>query len=394
MARTATDLAIGLDAIVGQDTADPATLTGRALPRFLEALDSTALQGARLGVFREAFGSAEEDCDEEDDEEECQVRRVILGAIEQMKENGADIIDSVEIPNLYSLKAWSSSFEFKFDLMDYLAAVPGAPVSSIRDILDRGLHHDEVEWDLKWRDSHGTRDSEDYRAALAKRAEARNAVMAALEEHQLDALVYPTIRSTPELIGSDSRIGDSGNANGFISPQTGLPALSVPAGFTDHGLPVGMELLGAPFSDARLLTLGFAFEQATHPRRAPATVPPLVDGRAPDPIIFGVAATGPGAEAHGEFVFDVTTGVLSYDVAVAGVAEEEIHAVAVHLAEDGKDGPVVHRLSGPGTATPSGQVTLKPVERDALMESRLSLVLYTKDHPAGAARGRLEVPSR
>jgi hypothetical protein len=346
-------------------------------------------------VFREAFGSAEEDCDEEDTEEEdceedCEVRRVILGAIEQMKEYGADIIDSVDIPNLYSLKAWSSGFEFKFDLMDYLAAAPGAPVSSIRDILDRGLHHAEVQSELQWRDSSGTRDSEDYRAALAKRAEARNAVMAALEEHQLDALVYPTIRRTPARIGVSC--GD--NSNGFISPQTGLPALSVPAGFTDDGLPVGMELLGAPFSDARLLALGFAFEQATHPRRAPATVPPLVDGRAPDPIIFGVAATGPGAEVHGEFVFDVTTGVLSYDVTVSGVAEEDIHAVTVHLAEDGKDGPVVLRLSGPGTATASGQIILSPVEGEVLMEGSLYLVVYAKDHPTGAARVRLVVASR
>ena len=390
MARTATDLAIGLDAIVGHDTADAATLTGYALPRFVEALDSTALQGARLGVLREAFGSAEEDCDEEDSEEECMVRRVILGAIEQMKENGADIIDSVEIPNLDSLEQGVTRFEFKFDLMEYLAAVPGAPVTSIRDILDRGLYHAAVQSGLQRRDSLGTRDGEEYRAALADRAEARNAVMAALEEHQLDALVYPTIRSTPARIGDPT----GGNHNGWISVVTGLPALSVPAGFTEDGLPVGMELLGAPFSDARLLALGFAFEQATHPRRAPATVPPLVDGRAPDPIIFAVAATGPGAEAHGEFVFDVTTGVLSYDVTVSGVAEEEIHAVAIHLAQDGKDGPVLHRLSGPGTATASGQVTLTPVERDEFMEISLYLVVYAKDHPTGAARGRLVVLSR
>jgi Asp-tRNA(Asn)/Glu-tRNA(Gln) amidotransferase A subunit family amidase len=390
MARTATDLAIGLDAIVGRDMLDPATLTGRALPQFLEALDSTALQGARLGVFKEAFGSAEEGCDVEDSEEDCMVRRVILSAIEQMKELGADIIDNVEIPNLYSLWEWVSPFEFKFALMEYLAAVPGAPVSSLGDILDRGLHHADIQRTLRWRDSVGTRDSEEYRAALAKRAEARNAVMAALEEHQLDALVYPTMRRTPARIGASS----GGNSNGFISPQTGLPALSVPAGFTDDGLPVGMELLGAPFSDARLLALGFAFEQATHPRRAPATVPPLVDGRAPDPIIFWVAAIGPGAEAHCEFVFDVTTGVLSYDVAVSGVAEEEIHAVAVHLAKDGKDGPVVHRLSGPGAASASRQVTLTPVESEVLMEGSLYLVVYAKDHPTGAARARLVVPSR
>jgi Asp-tRNA(Asn)/Glu-tRNA(Gln) amidotransferase A subunit family amidase len=381
MARTATDLAIGLDAIVGHDAADPATLRGRALPSFVEALDSTALQGARLGVLTEAFGDAPEG---------SEVRTVIRGAIEQMKEAGADVIDSVEIPNLDSLGRGVTRFEFKFDLMDYLAAVPGAPVSSLGDILDRGLHLYEIQSNLRWRDSLGTRDGEEYRAALAKRAEARNAFMAVLEEHQLDALVYPTIRRTPAHIGDPT----GGNPNGWISPETGLPALSVPAGLTDDGLPVGMELLGAPFSDARLLALGFAFERATHPRRAPTTVPPLVDGRAPDPIIFGVAATGPGAEAHGELAFDVTTGVLSYDVTVSGVEEEEIHAVAIHLAEDGKDGPVLHRLSGPGTATASGQVTLTPGERDEFMEISLYLVVYAKDHPTGAARGRLALLSR
>ena len=54
------------------------------------------------------------------------------------------------------------------------------------------------------------------------------------------------------------------------SAATGLPAVTVPAGFADDGMPVGVELLGRPFSEPDLLKLAYAFEQATHHRRLPA----------------------------------------------------------------------------------------------------------------------------
>jgi Asp-tRNA(Asn)/Glu-tRNA(Gln) amidotransferase A subunit family amidase len=54
-----------------------------------------------------------------------------------------------------------------------------------------------------------------------------------------------------------------------------FPALTVPAGFTREGLPVGIEFLGRQFSEGTLFRLGYAFEQATHHRRPPTTTPPL-----------------------------------------------------------------------------------------------------------------------
>ncbi len=384
LARTAADLAIALDATIGPDPADPATraLEGRSLPHFADALDANALHGARLGVLIAAFGDAPED---------QELGRVVHDAIGRMKEAGAEIVDSVEIPNLDSLLEGSGliHFEFKFDFMDYLAGTPGAPVSSIRDILDGGLHHAVMESRFRRRDSVESRDSEEYRAALAKRAKVRSAVIATLEAQQLDALIYPTMRRKAARIGDPQR-----GSNCPLSANSGLPALSVPAGFTDDGLPVGIELLGAPFSDPRLVGLGFAFEQATDHRRPPASTPPLEDGRAPEPIAFEVSATGAGAAARAEFVFDVTTGALSYDVTVSDVAAENVFAVGLQRIGDGEDGPMVFRLSGLGVAAASGQVTLGYSHREALTDGRLYLRVYTRDHPAGAARGRLLIPSR
>jgi len=66
--------------------------------------------------------------------------------------------------------------------------------------------------------------------------------------------------------------------NRLLSPGLGFPALTVPAGFTEEDLPVGLEFLGRPFEEGLLLGLGYAFEQATGHRRPPPTTPPLPGG--------------------------------------------------------------------------------------------------------------------
>ena len=62
-----------------------------------------------------------------------------------------------------------------------------------------------------------------------------------------------------------------------LSPATGFPALTVPAGFTTAGLPVGLEFLARPFDEALLFRMGFAYEQGTLHRAPPPTTPPLED---------------------------------------------------------------------------------------------------------------------
>ena len=98
-----------------------------------------------------------------------------------------------------------------------------------------------------------------------------DAAAAQREQRRLLALAYPTLKRTAAPIGEQQR----GN-NCSLSATSGLPAISVPAGFADDGMPVGLELLGRPFSDVELVRLAFAYEQAAHHRRPPPTTPGLV----------------------------------------------------------------------------------------------------------------------
>ena len=381
LARTATDLAIGLDATIGADAADPATriLADGPIPRFVSGLDAEALEGARLGVLTMLLGDAA------DDREHA---RMVRSALDSMSAAGAEIVD-IEIPGLDSILSGSSliGHEFKWDIIDYLAATPDAPVASVQEILDRGLYHVRLEGILRRTAAREERDSAAIARAMDKRAAARDAVVAVMDEQLLDALVYPTIRRRA------ARIGDpQGGSNCQLSATTGLPALSVPAGFTDLGLAVGLELLGRPLQDARLLALGFAFEQAFQPRRAPIRTPPLENGRAPEPLAFEVTAEGGRAAARILFSWDVTTSALSYEVAVSGIPAVEILGVGLHRAQREREGGVFYRLSGPGGQAASGTIALNAGERETLMERDFYVRLYTEGSPAGGPRAPLPAP--
>lgn len=382
LARSATDLAIALDATVGRDPADPATrlLEGRPLPRFAAALDTAALRGARIGVLAAHFG---------DGPEEREVTRVIRAALDSMRARGAEVVE-VDVPGLDSLLQNSSviEYEFKWDLMDYLAQTPGAPVQSLGEILERGLLHRELVERFERRNRVQTRDGEEYRAALARQKAVREAVLRAMDQQGVDALAYPTLRRPVAIVGEPALGG-----NCQLSAATGLPALSLPVGFTEAGLPVGMDLLGRALDDARLVGMGFAWEQAARPRRAPATTPPLVDGRAPEPTVLEVAAMGgPGEEARAALTLRPTTGEMVFRVRVLGVPAEEAHAVTLHQGAPGEDGPVLHRLLGPGETEGSGTLRLSASEWEALGEGRLFLRFFTRDRPTGAGRVQLTPP--
>lgn len=388
LARTVVDLAIALDATVGPDPADPQTavLEGRPLPRFLAALDTAALRGARLGLLTNYLG---------DSGEEREISGVIRRALERMRERGAEVLE-ITIPELDSLLSGSRvvDYETKFDLVDYLARTPGAPVTSLSEILEQGLYHAALDARFRRIDTVQARESEAYRRALAKQELVRDSLIRVLDARGLDALVYPTMRRKPALIGEPQ----SGSTCP-LSANTGLPALTAPAGFTEDGLPVGIELLGRPFADARLVALAYAFEQSGPQRRPPPTTPPLVDGRAPAPIAFeatarsaGAAPAGAVTAARGSFVFDPLRSELRYDVRVSGAPADRIHAVVLQRRAGERAGPVVYRLAGPGEAAVAGAVVLEASERSDLLEGRLSLAVFTADQPAAVARAPLIVP--
>ena len=383
IARTVMDLAIGLDATVGSDPSDTATriLEGRTLPRFVAALDSTALRGKRLGVLVAHFGN------ETDDQEGA---RVVRAALDKMKARGAELVD-VTIPELDAVinAAGVIDFEFKPDLMDYLGAIPGTPVKSLGEILDRGLIHTALDEPLHRREARGTRDSDPYRAALLQRTVARNLVVAFLDSNKLDALVYPTVRRKAAFIGEPQR-----GANCQLSAVTGLPALSAPAGFTPDGMPIGVELLGRPLDDAKLVAMAYDYEQATQPRRAPSTTPALVDGKAPAAATFVAAVTDKTTSLRGEFSFDPTRRALVYSVRVTGVPANHLFTLSIDQDSAGRKGPMVRHLAGAGVLTTKGTLKLAEAERRALLAGRLSLVAYTSQQPAGTLRAALLVPTQ
>lgn len=273
MARTVRDAALLLQVLAATDPADPATRDAPAAPDYLAGLRPDALRGARLGVVRSQFGS------------NTRANALVEEAIRLMAAQGAVIVDPVELPDPQGYgdaEGEVLAHEFKTGMADWLAEF--APHSGFRSLADL------AEWNRKEaRRELGFFDQELFDKAIAteglgaqKYLDARakclqlarsEGIEKALKDHQLDALVAPT--GDPSWT-NDFINGDHFGAS-FSTPAAvaGLPHLTVPAGLV-FGLPVAVSFVGAAWSEARLLQLGYAYEQASQARQAPrmlATLP-------------------------------------------------------------------------------------------------------------------------
>jgi amidase len=268
LARTVTDLLLMLDYTVGFDPADPTTRESEGhIPRtYNGSVGDAGLGDVTIGVLMPLFGTAPED---------QEVAAVVNEALENIKALGAGVVE-VPFPGLDETLQNTSTInaEFKFDLLDFLGKYPAAPVHTLAEILGSGKYHPAVEAVLKRAEEVAARDTPAYRAALARREAARQAVLEVMSSRGITAFVYPTLRRKPAVIGQPQ-----GGSNCQLSATTGMPAISMPAGFTADGLPVGMELLGRPWSEPTLLKVAFAYERLAAPRRPPKTTPPLITAR-------------------------------------------------------------------------------------------------------------------
>jgi amidase len=380
LARTMMDLAIALDATVGADPADTGSmrlLAGHAMPHFVDSLSTNGLRGARIGILTNYFVDTDP-----------AIGDTVRAAVRSMRALGAEVVD-VTVPRFDSLVAGTSvlNLDTKYDLIDYLATVPNAPVHSMREILDRGLYHSALEARFRSIDSAGVRGGEAYDRAIARRNALNAAMVHVMDSLHLDALAYPTMRQRPTLIG-EVQTGSTCN----LSAQSGLPALSAPAGFTNDGLPVGLELLGKPFSDGRLVAMAYAYEQAGPRRRAPSVAPALMMGRAPGVVSFAATATAGAATVRGTFGYDAGTGQLTYTTRVSASSNDRIDAVVVRRVDANGGERVAQQLSGPGVANANGRVTLTATERRALAAGGLRLAVFTADRQAKLSEAPLILP--
>ncbi|MGH3242281.1 MAG: amidase [Spirillospora sp.] len=278
MAKSISDIALILDATAGYDPDDPSTRAsiGRIPRTYTTALDDTALVNARIGVFTDYLSTSEP---------AQATTSLVRAATRDMASQGATIVDLPAQPALTSAvdASWVFPDETERDLNRYLAAPgsrfprslarlkPPAEIVTLDDIVASGQVTPTVLKRLKERLGTSTGPQDGYHQRLARRLQAQRLLHKLLKDHNLDALVYPAVSQQAAPIGQPQ----DGLRICALAANTGFPALTIPAGFTPDGMPVGVELLGRPFSEPRLLGLAFDYQQATHHRRPPASTPPL-----------------------------------------------------------------------------------------------------------------------
>lgn len=271
MARNVEDLAIVLDVIAGYDERDPATYVSAysgSIGNFSTSLSAGEFKGSRVGVLREAFP-----------EDEDGMNGVVGSAIDLMMSEGASMVDPVVIPHLEELLSNSRLYDIqvKHDLNSFIKTRKGSPMKSIEDIVSAGMYHELI--DIMQYVSQGEPVPEnhpDYYRMRFGQYDLRRAIEETMVSMKLDAIIYPTARILPPL-KSDIRgrkwAGLGFPVNSFIASHSGCPAIAIPAGFTDEGLPVGIELMGRPFAEQKLLNMAYSFELSKNPRREPPTAP-------------------------------------------------------------------------------------------------------------------------
>jgi amidase len=404
MARTVADVAVALDATAGPDPGDPVTAaaTGKTPTSYASSLQEEALRGARLGVLAEFFGAAPED---------QPVAAVVRRAVADMTGRGATAID-VAVPNLGALLMASNLLtqELKFDLREYLRQPPAAAVRSLEALLASGLHTAQFQGFVEGANSlpDDYPASDDYRKRLEARELLRRAVVEVMDANRLDALVYPTVRRIAPVIG-----GNQLGSNAGLSAQSGCPAISVPAGAVEGGFPVGVELLGRPFSEPVLLALAFAYEQATRRRRPPASTPRL-EGRQPRRASAPPASAAANAivridvEATSAKAVPATTADfrvvarldineqtrrLSFTLSPAGAGRGRIAGVYLHRRANRPTGGVAHILTKRLDGRAAGAVTLLDAELADLKAGKCYLAAVSRQSPLVGVRADIAWPA-
>jgi amidase len=264
MARSVRDAAILLAAMTGADPEDPDSVAAEpAKPDYTATLTADALQGKRIGVIRNYYGS-----------DKPKVKKVFDTAIEALRAAGAEIVDGIEFEfeDAWTAESEVLAYEFKTDLKKYFERSV-APYSTLAEIIefnennaDAVMPHFGQERMLNAEEK-GPLTDEAYLEALATAKKvSQESIDGALAEHKLDALIAPT--NGPSWM-TDHANGDSFHvSSSSYAAISGYPSITVPAGAI-AGLPIGMSFIGTAFKEQELIEMAYAFEQATHARLPP-----------------------------------------------------------------------------------------------------------------------------
>jgi len=272
MARTVQDAAIVLGVLAGIDPQDTYTLAskGKVAVDYTKFLDANGLKGKRLGVEKSAL------------EGNPAVVALLIDAINTLKSKGATI---VEIELNKALKDISRGeftvllYEFKDGVNKYLSTV-NSKMKTLADVIAFNKQNEAKampffkQETLELAQSKGDLTSKEYLDALKQTSEGtRKAIDKILTDNKLDAIIGPT--NGPSIC-IDLVNGDYDNGFSFSGPaaKAGYPHITVPMGKV-HELPVGLSFFSTAYKEADIITLGYAYEQASKKRTEPVFKPDL-----------------------------------------------------------------------------------------------------------------------
>lgn len=307
IARTVGDAVIALQVMAGADSLDAATLTApdsaRRLPT-TSSLATASLKGKRFGVpafimagsgvpFHGIPAGVNEHAADSirhaaDMPLRPETRAAFLRAVDALRAAGAEVVisDSILGPEFAQLASAVSTYAYMQDGTDrFLRAFGPAEYHSSAEFQQRvgmPLYASSIGVEDGFRKFPGVRlgqrvldtDADAERLYRAPRRAVLDAYLNALDRYKLDGFVYPAIQMPPpdESMPQDGRLSEGPHSATSWVNMIGVPAIVVPAGFYDSGLPFGLEFSARPWQDGSLLRVAAAWEQATHLRKSPVLV--------------------------------------------------------------------------------------------------------------------------
>jgi len=266
--RTVKDTAKVYGIIAGYDTADPITnaVKGNAQTDYSKNLSVDGLKGVRLAVLTQIYA---------DETTDFEIENLMEKAIKDLSSAGAVIVNDFQIPGFDELrKATGFCSRFRFDIKNYFDSLGRhAPVHSLEEVISKNLYRKENQGAMDWAMGVSIKPAEQeppcvYVDGDPRRKQFLMAVLKAMNSEKIDAIIYPTWSNPPRKLGDSE--SPHGNNSPIIAPHTGQPAITVPMGYVNGNLPAGLQMLGRPFSEAKLLQYAYTYEQQTKHRKPPS----------------------------------------------------------------------------------------------------------------------------
>lgn len=275
MTRNVSDAAAMLTAMVGRDDNDAATANsvGKAVFDYEKRLDANSLKGVRIGLLRKEMGWHPD------------VDAAMERAVATLQSAGAVVVDA-DIP---TKGQWDDAefevllYEFKAGLEHYLRT-HDTPHKTLADLIAFNSANAEKEMPyfaqeiFEKANAKGPLGETAYldARAKAKRLAGPEGIDAALQNANVDVLIAPSMSPAWP---TDFVLGDHYVGSGYgVAAVAGYPSLTVPMG-DSHGLPIGIVFVGPAWSEAKLLSVGYAYEQRSKARRKPEFLPTVVHGK-------------------------------------------------------------------------------------------------------------------